>query len=139
VLQTLRMEVSARLENTVGFSHRLYRRGMAAAQRTSPHGRATATASIGDRIVSAVCGFLINIPAARRARDGQGAGGLYRRRRRRAPGLLMFFRALGINLKQPYGSTETGGFVTLHRDDEVEPETVGRSGEGARTEDRAQW
>jgi long-chain acyl-CoA synthetase len=37
----------------------------------------------------------------------------------------MFFRALGINLKQLYGSTETGFFVATQRDGEVKPGTVG--------------
>jgi long-chain acyl-CoA synthetase len=129
VLQTLRMEVSARLENTVGFSHRLYRRGMAAAQRVGAHGRAAATPSMGDRIVSAVCGFLLNSPL----RDVLGMGRVrvvYAAGDAVAPGLMTFFRGLGINLKQLYGSTETGCFVTVHRDGEVKPETVGRPGEG---------
>jgi long-chain acyl-CoA synthetase len=42
----------------------------------------------------------------------------------------MFFRALGINLKQLYGSTETGFFVALQRDGAVKPDTVGSPVEG---------
>ena len=129
VLEALRMDVSARLEDTVGFSHRLYRRGMAAAQRIGTHGLAADTASLGDRIVSAVCGFLIATPL----RDVLGMGRVrvvYTAGDAVAPGLLTFFRALGINLKQLYGSTETGSFVAMHRDGDVKPDTVGRPGEG---------
>jgi long-chain acyl-CoA synthetase len=129
VLAALRMDVSARLEDTVGFSHRLYRRGMAAAQRVGTHGLASDTASMGDRIVSAVCGFLINSPL----RDVLGMGRarvVYTAGDAVAPELLAFFRALGINLKQLYGSTETGCFVAMHRDGDVKPDTVGRPGEG---------
>jgi long-chain acyl-CoA synthetase len=46
------------------------------------------------------------------------------------PDLLMFFRALGINLKQLYGSTETGFFVAMQRDGAVKPDTVGSPVEG---------
>jgi long-chain acyl-CoA synthetase len=42
----------------------------------------------------------------------------------------MFFRALGINLKQLYGSTETGFFVAMQRDGAVKPDTVGSPVEG---------
>jgi len=37
-----------------------------------------------------------------------------------------FFRALGVNLKQVYGQTELAGVSVVHRDDEADPETVGR-------------
>ena len=47
-----------------------------------------------------------------------------------APDLLMFFRSLGINLKQLYGSTETGFFVAMQRDGEVKPDTVGAAADG---------
>ena len=36
-----------------------------------------------------------------------------------------FFRAFGINLKQVYGSTEVSGLVSLQKDNNVNPDTVG--------------
>ncbi len=42
----------------------------------------------------------------------------------------MYFRSLGINLKQLYGSTETGFFVAMQRDGAVKPDTVGPVVEG---------
>ena len=47
-----------------------------------------------------------------------------------APALVTFFRALGINLKQLYGSTETGFFVAMQRDGQVKPDTVGPAADG---------
>jgi long-chain acyl-CoA synthetase len=47
-----------------------------------------------------------------------------------APDLLMYVRSLGINLKQLYGSTETGFLVAMQHDGEVKPDTVGRAAEG---------
>jgi len=41
------------------------------------------------------------------------------------PDLFTFYRSIGINLKQLYGSTETAVFVCLQPDDQVKPDTVG--------------
>lgn len=40
--------------------------------------------------------------------------------------LFNFYRSLGINIKQLYGQTEAGVFVTLQPDSEVRADTVGR-------------
>lgn len=42
------------------------------------------------------------------------------------PDIFLFFRALGINLKQVYGQTEISGVSCVQRDDEVDLGTVGR-------------
>jgi long-chain acyl-CoA synthetase len=44
--------------------------------------------------------------------------------------LLMFFRSIGINLKQLYGSTETGFFVAMQRNGQIVPDSVGQAAEG---------
>lgn len=41
------------------------------------------------------------------------------------PEVLLFFRTLGINLKQLWAMTETSALGTLHRDGDVRPATVG--------------
>ena len=41
------------------------------------------------------------------------------------PDLFAFYRSIGINLKQLYGSTETAVFVCLQPDNEAHPDTVG--------------
>jgi len=41
------------------------------------------------------------------------------------PDLFTFYRSIGINLKQLYGSTETAVFVCLQPDNEVRADTVG--------------
>lgn len=41
-----------------------------------------------------------------------------------SPDVVRFFRAIGVNLKQLYGSTEAQ-IVTLHRDDDIRFESVG--------------
>jgi long-chain acyl-CoA synthetase len=42
------------------------------------------------------------------------------------PDTFRFFRAIGVNLKQVYGSTETTGLVSLQPSAEANPTTVGR-------------
>jgi long-chain acyl-CoA synthetase len=42
------------------------------------------------------------------------------------PEIFLFFRALGVNLKQVYGQTEISGVSCIQRDDEVALGTVGR-------------
>ncbi|HYE92734.1 MAG TPA: AMP-binding protein [Terriglobales bacterium] len=42
------------------------------------------------------------------------------------PDTFRFFRAIGINLKQVYGSTETTGLISLQPSAEANPDTAGR-------------
>jgi long-chain acyl-CoA synthetase len=42
------------------------------------------------------------------------------------PEIFKFFRAIGLNLKQVYGQTESSGICVLHPDGEVRVETVGK-------------
>jgi long-chain acyl-CoA synthetase len=46
------------------------------------------------------------------------------------PDTFRFFRSIGVNLKQVYGSTETTGLVSLQPSDEANPTTAGRPCQG---------
>jgi len=43
-----------------------------------------------------------------------------------SPDVIRFFQAVGLNLKQCYGLTESGGIFQVHPDDEIKVETVGK-------------
>jgi len=43
-----------------------------------------------------------------------------------SPDVIRFFRSLGLNLKQCYGLTESGGIFQVQPDNEIKAETVGR-------------
>ncbi len=43
-----------------------------------------------------------------------------------SPDVILFFRAIGLNLKQCYGLTEAGGIFQIQPDNEVKLETVGK-------------
>jgi long-chain acyl-CoA synthetase len=42
------------------------------------------------------------------------------------PDVIVFFRALGINIKQIFGQSETAGISIVHRNDDIKLETVGK-------------
>ena len=42
------------------------------------------------------------------------------------PDTFRFFRSFGVNLKQVYGATEASALVAFQRDDQADPDTVGR-------------
>jgi long-chain acyl-CoA synthetase len=43
-----------------------------------------------------------------------------------SPDVILFFRAIGLNLKQCYGLTEAGGIFQVQPDDEIKLESVGK-------------
>jgi long-chain acyl-CoA synthetase len=43
-----------------------------------------------------------------------------------SPDVILFFRAIGLNLKQCYGLTEAGGIFQIQPDSEIKLETVGK-------------
>lgn len=47
-----------------------------------------------------------------------------------SPDAMRFFHALGINLKQIYGSTEVAGGATIHRDGDIKFASVGKPAPG---------
>lgn len=49
-----------------------------------------------------------------------------------SPDVVRFFQALGLSLKQIYGSTEVTGGVATHRDDDLKFESVGTPIEGSK-------
>ena len=71
---------------------------------------------LGDLLVY---GPLRNVLGMSRVRVGYTAGEAI------GPDLFKFYRSIGINLKQLYGSTETAVFVCIQPDGEVRADTVG--------------
>lgn len=129
VLEALLSQVSLRMEDTGGLNLALYRKSVDAARRIVGHELAGKAVPFADRLVSTLCDVLICSPL----RDVLGMSKLrvaYAAGDAVAPDLLTFFRGLGINLKQIYGSTETGFFIAMQRDGAVRPDTVGPAAAG---------
>ena len=92
--------------------------------------------ALGDRLLYAlgdllVYGPLRNVLGMSRIRVAYTAGAAI------GPDLFRFYRSIGINLKQLYGSTETCAYVCLQPDGGVKLDTVGLPAPRRRGEDRA--
>ena len=115
---TIRMEDAGRLKRW------LFRRCMALATRVGPAIMDGKPVSVADRAAYALgnlltYGPLRNTLGLSRVRVAYTAGEAI------GPDLFTFYRSIGINLKQLYGSTETAVFVCLQPDNEAKADTVG--------------
>ena len=124
VLEALLTQVSIRMEDAAAAKRWLYRRFMAIANRVGGallDGRPVSTV---DRLLYFVGNILVygplrNVLGMSRVRVAYTAGEAI------GPDLYRFYRSLGINLKQLYGSTETAVFVCVQPNGQVKPDTVG--------------
>jgi len=124
VLEALLTQVSIRMEDAAAPKRWLYRRFMAIANRAGGALLDGRPVSMFDRFLYflgniLVYGPLRNVLGMSRVRVAYTAGEAI------GPDLFTFYRSLGINLKQLYGSTETSVFVCIQPDGQVKPDTVG--------------
>jgi long-chain acyl-CoA synthetase len=124
IFEGLLTSVTIRMEDAGAIKKWLFQHFMALAQRVGPKrmdGQAIGTL---DRLRYALGNLLIYGPLRNtlgfsRVRVAYTAGEAI------GPDLFTFYRAIGVNLKQLYGSTETAVFVCLQPDHEVKADTVG--------------
>ncbi len=131
VFEGLLTSVMIRMEDAAAIKRRLFHHFMAVARRVGPalmDGKTLGTdgRAIGalDRLQYAIGGALIygplrNTLGLSRVRVAYTAGEAI------GPDLFTFYRSIGVNLKQLYGSTETAVFVCLQPDNEARADTVG--------------
>ena len=124
VFEGLLTQVMIRMEDAAALKRRLFRHFMAQARRVGPAILDGARVSLFDRLHYAlgemlVYGPLKNVLGMSRIRVGYTAGEAI------GPDIFIFFRSLGINLKQLYGQTEGAVFVCMQPTGEVRPDTVG--------------
>jgi long-chain acyl-CoA synthetase len=124
VLEALLTQVTIRMEDASWIKRRMFQHFMALARRVGAailDGREVGTI---DRLHYALGGLLIYAPLRNalgmsRVRVAYTAGEAI------GPDLFVFYRSLGINLKQLYGSTETSVMVCVQPNGQVKPDTVG--------------
>ena len=124
IFEGLLTSVTIRMEDASRFKKWLYRACMAVARRVGPALMDGKPVSLADRIKYQlgdwfIFGPLRNTLGFSRVRVAYTAGEAI------GPDLFSFYRSIGINLKQLYGSTETAVFVCLQPDHEVKADTVG--------------
>ena len=124
VFEALLTQVSVRMEDAGAFKRWLYKYFMAVAKRVGTRileGKKVGLFdrflyNLGDLVVYGPLRNVLGMSKVRIAYTGGEAIG---------PDLFSFYRSLGINLKQLYGSTETSVFVCVQPDGQAKADTVG--------------
>ena len=124
IFEGLLTSVMIRMEDAGALKRRLFHHYMAVARRVGPALMDGKSVSFGDKLSYGlgnliVYGPLRNSLGLSRVRVAYTAGEAI------GPDLFTFYRSIGINLKQLYGSTETAVFVCLQPDHEAKADTVG--------------
>jgi long-chain acyl-CoA synthetase len=124
VFEGLLTSVMIRMEDAGAIKRGLFHAFMRVAKRVGPALMDGKAVPATDRLLYAlgnvlVYGPLRNTLGMSRVRVAYTAGEAI------GPDLFSFFRSIGINLKQLYGSTETAVFVCLQPDHEARADTVG--------------
>ncbi len=124
VLEALLTQVSIRMEDAGALKRWLYRRFMDVARRVGGMLLDGKPVGLADRALYGLGDFLVygplrNVLGMSRVRIAYTAGEAI------GPDLFKFYRSIGINLKQLYGSTETSVFVCVQPNGQVKPDTVG--------------
>ncbi|MEY2617911.1 MAG: hypothetical protein RL522_913 [Pseudomonadota bacterium] len=124
VFESLLTSVMIRMEDAGAIKRGMFHRFMEVARRVGPQLRDGKSVGLFDRLAYAVGDLLVYGPLRNslgfsRVRVAYTAGEAI------GPDLFTFYRAIGINLKQLYGSTETAVFVCMQPDHEVRADTVG--------------
>jgi long-chain acyl-CoA synthetase len=124
VLEALLTQVTIRMEDASAIKRRLFHYFMDLARRVG--GAILDGRSVGglDRFLYWLGNILVYAPLRNalgmsRVRVAYTAGEAI------GPDLFVFYRSLGINLKQLYGSTETSVMVCVQPNGQVKPDTVG--------------
>jgi long-chain acyl-CoA synthetase len=124
IFEALLTQVSVRMEDASALKRRMYRTFMGVARRVGERIMEGKPVGLGDRLLYwlgdlFVYGPLRNVLGMSRIRLAYTGGEAI------GPDLFVFYRSIGVNLKQLYGSTETSVFVCVQPNDQVKSDTVG--------------
>jgi long-chain acyl-CoA synthetase len=124
VFEGLLTTVMIRMEDAGWTKRKMFHAFMDLARRVGPALMDSKPVGVLDRIKYAAGNFMVYGPLRNnlgfsRVRVAYTAGEAI------GPDLFTFYRSIGVNLKQLYGSTETAVFVCLQPDNEARADTVG--------------
>ncbi len=125
IFENILTTVMIRMEDAGWLKRKLFHHFMAVARRSGTKILDRKPVGPGDRLLYAlgqilVYGPLKNTLGFTRIRLAYTAGEAI------GPDIFDFYRSLGVNLKQLYGSTEASVFITIQPDGEIEADTVGK-------------
>ena len=124
VFEGMLTSVMIRMEDAGSFKRKMFHHFMGVAKKVGPALMDGQSVGLMDRLVYGlgnlmVYGPLRNNMGFSRVRVAYTAGEAI------GPDLFTFFRSIGVNIKQLYGSTETAVFVCLQPDNQARADTVG--------------
>ncbi len=124
IFENILTQVSIRMEDATKLNQWLYKKFMDVALRVGPDLLDGKPVSFIDRIMYVIGEFLVYGPLKNelgfsRFRLAYTAGEAI------GPDIFDFFRSLGVNIKQLYGSTEASVFICMQKDGDIKPDTVG--------------
>ena len=124
IFENLLTQVMIRMEDAGAIKRWMFHRAMAVAKRCGAEILDGKPVSLLDRVRYTLGDWLVygplrNVLGMSRIRVAYTAGAAI------GPDLFRFYRSIGINLKQLYGSTETCAYVCLQPDGGVKLDTVG--------------
>ena len=124
VFEGMLTSVSIRMEDASSFKRSLYKYFMSLAMKVGPKRMEGQSIGLFNSLMYGlgnlmVYGPLRNSLGFSRVRVAYTAGEAI------GPDLFSFYRSIGVNLKQLYGSTETAVFVCLQPDNQARADTVG--------------
>ena len=129
VFENLLTQVMIRMEDAGRIKRALFEHFTAVARRCGAEILDGKSVALSDRVQYAIGNVLVyaplrNVLGMSRIRVAYTAGAAI------GPDLFRFYRSIGINLKQLYGSTETCAYVCLQPDGGVHFDTVGEAAPG---------
>jgi long-chain acyl-CoA synthetase len=124
VFENMLTSVMIRMEDASAIKRRLFHHYMAVARRCGPAILDGMQVGLADRVQYAIGSVLVygplkNVLGLSRVRVAYTAGAAI------GPDLFRFYRSIGVNLKQLYGSTETCAYVCLQPDGNIKFDSVG--------------
>ena len=124
VFEGMLTSVSIRMEDASAFKRKMYKYFMRVAKKVGPKRMDGEPIGLLNSLVYGLGNLLVYGPLRNnlgfsRVRVAYTAGEAI------GPDLFTFYRSIGVNLKQLYGSTETAVFVCLQPDNQARADTVG--------------
>ena len=124
VFENLLTQVMIRMEDAAAIKRRLFHYFMGVARRCGAEILDGKPVALADRLLYRIGDWLVygplrNVLGMSRVRVAYTAGAAI------GPDLFRFYRSIGLNLKQFYGSTETCAYVCLQPDGQIKLDTVG--------------
>ncbi len=124
IFENILTSVMIRIEDASWLKRKIFHAFMGLAQRSGTKILDGQAVPLADRLLYWLGGLLVYGPLKNtlgfsRIRLAYTAGEAI------GPDIFDFYRSLGINLKQLYGSTEASVFITIQPDGQIKPDTVG--------------